>query len=235
MTALLGLPTSPTRLRRSRRPARLDCARVCRGDARRRRGAGVRRVLPAGAVRSTGTGVRAARGRRIIDDPTDALADARSATLPGCIDVAVATTARQRAALWRYRDEHTLGHEHARPAAQARRHPARWPRWPSSSMRHPRSSPRSSPGPALGMFGHIGDGNIHVNITGTRRRRRTGRPGGARATWHASAAASAPSTASARPSADGCTSTEARAEIDTMRSIKRAFDPDALLNPRVLL
>ena len=72
------------------------------------------------------------------------------------------------------------------------------------------SSTAVGPGARTWLFGHAGDGNVHVNVTGVGARRRPGRRGGA-ARWRpAWAAASAPSTGSARPSAAGSPSAAAR-------------------------
>ena len=66
-----------------------------------------------------------------------------------------------------------LGDQHARPTAQARRDPARCPASPRSSNAVPDGGAgpwRRTPG--AGSSATSGDGNVHVNVTGPRSRRR---------------------------------------------------------------
>jgi FAD/FMN-containing dehydrogenase len=165
------------------------------------------------------------------DDPTVAVAAAIAAT-PEAGEVAVATDDSQRAALWRLREDHTvaiatIGVPHKFdvtlpisrlgrfmadvPGVVAEVEPAAWT-W---------------------QFGHVGDGNIHVNVTGA-----TGDDdvldehvyrfvvacGGCISAEHGIG------TAKAR----WLHLDRSTAEIEAMRALKRALDPDGVLNPNAV-
>jgi len=164
-------------------------------------------------------------------DHTDELAAAVARSAAG--DAAVATDAARRQALWRYREDHTLAintlgppHKldvtvpHAELAGFVAELPGR-----VAAVR---------PEARTWLFGHVGDGNIHVNVTGVD-------PGDEAidevVLTHVAALGGSISaehgigTAKARwlhlnRSAD---------EVAAMRAIKRALDPDGVLNPHVLL
>jgi FAD/FMN-containing dehydrogenase len=98
------------------------------------------------------------------DDPTDRLG-AAVADLDGVRHVAVATDGRGRAELWRYREEHTLaintlGAPHkfdvTLPAAELA----------AFSAAVPAAVAAVVPQAEVWIFGHLGDGNLHVNVTG---------------------------------------------------------------------
>jgi FAD/FMN-containing dehydrogenase len=164
-------------------------------------------------------------------DPTDALGRAVEAL--GVADVAVAADDRAARALWRYREAHTeainlLGPPHkldvTLPAeelggfvAEVRGHVV-----------------AIAPAASVWLFGHAADGNVHVNVTGVD-------PDDDRVTdavlrfvasRHGSISAEhGIGTAKRR----WLTLVRSPAEIDAYRAIKRALDPDSLLNPNVLL
>jgi len=165
------------------------------------------------------------------DDPTVAVAAAIAAT-PEAGEVAVATDDSQRAALWRLREDHTLaiatiGVPHkfdvTLPISRLGRFMADVPGVVAEV----------EPAARTWQFGHVGDGNIHVNVTGA-----TGDDdvldehvyrfvvacGGCISAEHGIG------TAKAR----WLHLDRSAAEIEAMRALKRALDPDGVLNPNAV-
>jgi FAD/FMN-containing dehydrogenase len=156
-----------------------------------------------------------------------------AASLEGVLDSAVAVDPEPRAALWRYREAHTesiarLGPVHKLDVTL-----------PLSGLASFIEDVRAvvtdlRPDAAVWLFGHAGDGNVHVNVTGV-----------------------APDDEDVDrvvlelvAQRDGSISAEhgigraklaylrlnrTAAEIDAMRAVKRALDPAGILNPGVLL
>ena len=164
-------------------------------------------------------------------DPTDLLA-AAVADATGVVDVAVAHDAARRAVLWRYREEHTaaintVGVPHnfdvTVPIAGLAEFMATVP----AVVR------AVEPDAVTWQFGHVGDGNIHVNVTGVAPDadaldehvyRYVVACGGSISAEHGIGTAKArwlPMNRSA-------------GELAAMRAIKQALDPDNILNPSVL-
>ena len=110
-------------------------------------------------------------------DPTDAFAEATS-SVDQVIEVVVATEPSRRAELWRFREGHTeainsLGPPHKLDVTL-----------PLGSLaefidRVPGTVEAIAPTARTWLFGHVGDGNIHVNVTGLSPGRRPGGRGGA--------------------------------------------------------
>jgi FAD/FMN-containing dehydrogenase len=170
-------------------------------------------------------------------DPTDSLA-AALASLGGGLTLAddataVATDPGARAALWAYRERHTeavnaLGVPHKLDVAL-----------PLSRLAEFESSVRTviaavAPGAVVVLWGHVGDGNIHVNVVGPAPDdervddavlRLVARLGGSISAEHGIG----------RAKVRWLPLTRSAAEIDAMRAIKRALDPEGILNPGVLL
>ena len=165
-------------------------------------------------------------------DPTDELADA-VAGADGVIDAAVASDSARRAALWRLREEHTLainrvGVPHKFDVTLPQSHLAEF------VTTVPGVVERAVAGARTWLFGHVGDGNIHVNVTGA--------PpvapelddavftlvvdrGGSISAEHGIGTAKVGYLAMQRSAGD----------LAAMRAIKSALDPDRIMNPNVLL
>jgi FAD/FMN-containing dehydrogenase len=169
------------------------------------------------------------RGR---DDPTPSLIEALDGS-DGPTESAVATTTDGRAALWALREDHTLainqlGAPHKLDVTLRLGDLAAFVEDVPSVVAELR------PEAQVWQFGHLGDGNIHVNITGLAPDDDevdaavltlvAGR-GGSISAEHGIGAAK-------RPWLHLCRS---GAEIDTFRDLKAALDPTGILNPHVLL
>ena len=173
------------------------------------------------------------------DDPAGLLADAL-ADVVGLGDVAVATMAdgtARREALWRYREHHTVALRSLGPTVKL---DVTVPLSAISAFMTglPAAVRTIDPAAHTCLFGHVADGNLHVNITGHRADdaaqvhalervvlERVVALGGCISAEHGIGVLKAPWLHLDR-SAD---------EIATMRAIKRALDPDGVLNPGVLL
>jgi FAD/FMN-containing dehydrogenase len=165
-------------------------------------------------------------------DPTEALAEATS-SVDHVIEVVVATDPSRRAQLWRYREAHTeaintLGPPHKLDVTL-----------PLGSLaefidRVPETVQAIAPAARTWLFGHAGDGNVHVNVSGLPPDddrvdegvlRMVGDFGGSISAEHGIGAAKRRWLHLSR-SAN---------EISAFRALKRALDPDGVLNPNVLL
>ncbi len=170
------------------------------------------------------------------DDPTDDLA-AAVGSVSGVLDVAVANDAVGRSRLWRYREEHTssintVGVPHkydvTLPIAALGAFMADVP----AVVR------AAAPSATTWLFGHVGDGNIHVNVTGVpvddpaldevldeAVYRFVVACGGCISAEHGIGTAKARWLALDRSPGD----------LAAMRALKSAFDPAGILNPAVLV
>jgi FAD/FMN-containing dehydrogenase len=154
-------------------------------------------------------------------------------SLPGVRDSAVAIDPEPRAALWRYREAHTesiarLGPVHKLDVTL-----------PLPELAQFLTDVRASvgdlrPDASVWLFGHAGDGNVHVNITGVgsdddevdeRVLRLVAERGGSISAEHGIGRAKLAHLHLNRTPA----------EIDAMRAVKRALDPCGILNPGVLI
>jgi len=165
-------------------------------------------------------------------DPTDALG-AAVASLDGVADVAVAAGTRRAAELWRYREAHTeaihtLGPPHKLDVTLPQDELARF------VADVPGAVAARAPNARCWLFGHAADGNVHVNVTGvpvdddavddavlTLAAAR----GGSISAEHGIGVAKRRWLAANR----------SPAELETFAGLKRALDPDGVLNPHVLL
>ena len=167
-------------------------------------------------------------------DPATALGDA-VAELDGVIDAAVADDRVRREELWRWRDHHT--ETIARLGAS--------PPHKLDVTVNIRSLPefvhrvrevvaRDAPEARLWLFGHVGDGNLHVNVTGLPPDDHTVDLAVAELVASLEGSISAEhGIGRAKRHLLGLTRSEA--EIRTMRSVKEALDPQGILNPGVLI
>jgi FAD/FMN-containing dehydrogenase len=166
------------------------------------------------------------------DDPSARLA-AELEGRPGLLDVAVATDAGRRAELWALREEHTsaintLGPPHKLDVTLPLRELAQFVDAVPEVVRS------IDPDARCWLFGHLGDGNVHVNVTGL----------AADDERVDDAVLSVVVAAGGSISAEHGIGTAKRrwlplqrsaAEIDVFRAIKAALDPAGILNPRALL
>jgi FAD/FMN-containing dehydrogenase len=165
-------------------------------------------------------------------DPTDELLEVLAAA-PEVRDATVAGDVRGRHALWAYRESHT-------EAINAAGVPVKLdvavplPALADAVAALPAAIAVAAPAARLILFGHVNEGNLHVNVLDAVERaeavsdavlRLVASYGGSISAEHGVGRAKRPWLALSR-------STE---EIAMMRAIKNALDPNGLLNPGVLL
>ena len=165
-------------------------------------------------------------------DPTDTLVEA-VAEVEGLLDATVATDAAGQRALWAYREQHT-------EAISAAGVPVKLDvsvpvgRLPELVDRLPAVIGAVAPGARPILFGHVNEGNLHVNVLDAGEHgeqvtdavlRLVADLGGSISSEHGVGRAKVPWLGLSR-SAE---------EIAAMRAIKGALDPHGLLNPGVLL
>jgi FAD/FMN-containing dehydrogenase len=162
------------------------------------------------------------------EDPLEALAAAVE-DAPEVRDVAVADASERRAALWAYREAHpdainAAGVPHKLDVALPLR------ALPEFEARVRAAVPEGQ----VILFGHVGDGNLHVNVLGVdaedaavdeRVLRLAAELGGSVSAEHGIG----------RHKVRWLGLTRGSQEIAAMLAIKRALDPDGILNPGVLL
>ena len=170
-----------------------------------------------------------------VADRTDPTADLAEVTesLGHVQEAVVATDPRPRAELWRYREAHTeaintLGPPHKMDVTL-----------PLGSLaafvdQVPDRIRAIDPDAGTWLFGHVGDGNVHVNVTGLAPDddrvddgvlRMVGEFGGSISAEHGIGTAKRRWLSLSRT----------RQEIEAFRAVKGALDPDGILNPHVLL
>ena len=176
--------------------------------------------------------VEASGGR----NPTGMLADALEGA-PGVTEIAVADEAGARARLWAYRERHTeaiatLGVAHKLDVTLPAGELAGF-----AGAVGPEISAvlgRGRPETRVVLFGHVGDGNLHVNVIGPGDDdhraddavfRMVIARGGSISAEHGVGIAKLDFVAAARSPGD----------LTVMRRVKDALDPEGILNPGVLL
>jgi FAD/FMN-containing dehydrogenase len=169
-------------------------------------------------------------------DPTGALA-AGLESAAGVLDVAVADDPHRGAALWHVREAHTeaiarLGVSRKYDVTVPAAHLARF------VEEVPAVVAAVDPAARTWLFGHLGDGNVHVNVTGAAPPER-GEPDGIAEAVLGRVLADGGSV-----SAEHGIGTAKRAwllrdrsagDLAGMRAVKAALDPDGVMNPNVLL
>jgi len=155
------------------------------------------------------------------------------ASLERVVDVAVAVDAPRRAALWAYREHHTeainrLGPPHKLDVAVPLRALAQF------LDEVPAIVAQAFPDARTWLFGHAGDGNVHVNVTGVDPDdervddavlRYTASLGGSISAEHGIG----------RAKQRWLHLNRSANELAAFRAVKRALDPAGILNPGVLL
>lgn len=165
------------------------------------------------------------------EDPTARLGAVIDAT-PGVGEVAVASDQTRRQALWRYREDHTLA---INAIGTPHKFDVTLPAGALASFIEevPARIAAVLPAAATWIFGHVGDGNVHVNVTGLEPDdervdqlvfTHVAELGGSISAEHGIGTAKRRWLHLSRTAA----------EIAAMRAIKRALDPDDVLNPHVL-
>jgi FAD/FMN-containing dehydrogenase len=164
-------------------------------------------------------------------DPVVELAEAVTA-LHGVSDVAVADDEPRRRALWAYRERHTeaiarLGPVHKLDVTLPAAHLADFVAEVGALVRP------VAPDASVWCFGHAGDGNVHVNLTGLA-------PDDDADQVVLEAVASRGGSISAehgigRAKRRWLHLAHGPGDLEAMRTLKRAFDPDGICNPGVLL
>jgi FAD/FMN-containing dehydrogenase len=167
-----------------------------------------------------------------VVDPEPALVEALQRA-PDVDDAAIATDGPARARLWQIRERlpeslQRVGIPHSIDAALP------LPRLADFAGMLPATVERASPGARLILFGHLLDGNLHVNVLGPNPDDQAVDEavlglaldlGGTVSAEHGIGVAKAAWLERDRSPGD----------IAAMRAIKRALDPDGILNPGVLL
>jgi len=168
------------------------------------------------------------------DDHSDAFSASLDASL-GVLNVAVATSDAQRQALWQLRDEHTSAINTLGPPLKfdVTIPLVRITEFVQSVQRRVAAV---APDAKTFLFGHAADGNLHVNISGVE-------PHSTSAPIVEEAVMREVIQHEGSVSAEHGIGTQkkrflamsrSQAEIDAMRAVKRALDPDGIMNPNVL-
>ena len=163
-------------------------------------------------------------------DPTDARVDALSDVADVVLDTAVATARGRREELWRYREAHT---EAINAAGVPHKLDVTLPLPGLAAFCDDVRSAVSAVAPDAHtyLFGHVGDGNVHVNVLGGNDAvdetvlRLVAERGGSISAEHGIGTAKKAFLHLSR----------SEAELAAFGAIKSALDPAGILNPNVLL
>jgi FAD/FMN-containing dehydrogenase len=167
-----------------------------------------------------------------VRDPSESLFEVLAALDVPEAATAVATDAAGRAGLWAYRERHTeaisaVGVPHKLDVTLPQSRLAEF----EQAVR--RLVAETVPSSRLVLFGHVGDGNLHVNVIGPPPGDETVDEAVLRlvATMDGSISAE---HGIGRAKAAWVTLSRSPAELAAMRAIKGALDPEGVLNPGVL-
>ena len=165
-------------------------------------------------------------------DPTDALAEA-VAGRAGVLDAAVATERADRARLWRWREAHS---EAGAPLGVVHKLDVTLPAAELAGFCDEVTErvAAARPGATTLLFGHVGDGNVHVNVVG---------PPADDEGVDDLVLALVVERGGSISAEHGIGTLKRRwlerdrspAEVAAMRAVKAALDPDGILNPGALL
>lgn len=164
--------------------------------------------------------------------PLDDMAEA-VCSLAGVADAAVAEDSTRRVELWRYREAHaeainTLGSPHKLDVTLPFEHLAGF------LDAVPGVVAAVAPAARTWLFGHVGDGNIHVNVTGVDPDDMAVDDAVLGLVVHLGGSISAEHGIGTAKKA-WLARTRSPAEIAAFRAVKAALDPAGILNPNVLL
>ena len=167
-------------------------------------------------------------------DPADVLADVVGG-LPRSGDVAVADDPRRQEELWRWRDAHTEAINRVGPTPPHKLDVTVPLGTLAAFVDEVRALVEAeAPASRLWLFGHAGDGNLHVNVTGLDPADESvddavlhlvARLGGSISAEHGIG----------RAKRRWLHLSRSAVEVDALRAIKGALDPQGILNPGVLL
>ncbi len=166
-------------------------------------------------------------------DPTDALFEALSGLDLPEDATALAVDRAAQGRLWAYRERHTeaisaLGVPHKLDVTLPQSRLAEFEAAVRETVRS------VAPGARLILFGHVGDGNLHVNVVGPPPEDETLDQAVLELVASMDGSISA-EHGIGRAKAAWLHLSRSPAELSVMRAIKAAMDPDGLLNPGVLL
>lgn len=175
-------------------------------------------------------------------DPTDGLAESLAPVAADVAATAVADTASRREELWRYRDAHTeainaAGVPHKLDVTVPAGALARF----CDEVRETVAS--VAPGARTFLFGHLGDGNLHVNVVGSGAGPDQGVDDGVDQAVDEAVLDLVAARGGSISAEHGIGTAKSRflhlarspSEIAAFRRIKSALDPAGILNPNVLL
>jgi FAD/FMN-containing dehydrogenase len=167
-----------------------------------------------------------------VRDPSDSLFEALATLDVPEAATAVATDTAGRARLWAYRERHTeaisaLGVPHKLDVTLPQSRLAEFEQAVRGLVA------KTAPSSKLVLFGHVGDGNLHVNVIGPRPEDETVDEAVLRLVASMDGSISA-EHGIGRAKAAWVALSRSPAELATMRAIKAALDPEEVLNPGVL-